>query len=71
MIAEHSDWIFAGVFFDAGKSGLRRKGRTELDKMLKKAAKGKIDYIITKSIEGIKRYCGNIKDSKIFKRKGY
>jgi site-specific DNA recombinase len=26
MITEHQNWIFVGVFFDAGKSGLRRKG---------------------------------------------
>jgi len=55
MISEHSDWIFAGIFYDAGKSGLRRTGRTGLDKMLKKAAKGKIDYIITKSISRVSR----------------
>ncbi|HEY0222652.1 MAG TPA: recombinase family protein [Lactovum miscens] len=55
MISEHPDWIFAGVFYDAGKSGLRRTGRAGLDKMLKKAAKGKIDYIITKSISRVSR----------------
>lgn len=55
MITEHPDWIFAGVFYDAGKSGLRRSGRTGLDKMLKTAAKGKIDYIITKSISRVSR----------------
>lgn len=55
MITDHPNWIFAGVFYDAGKSGLRRKGRTGLDKMLKKAAKGKIDYIITKSISRVSR----------------
>ncbi len=55
MITEHPDWIFAGVFYDAGKSGLRRSGRTGLDKMLKIAAKGKIDYIITKSISRVSR----------------
>lgn len=54
-ITEHPDWIFAGVFYDAGKSGLRRRGRIGLDKMLKKAAKGKIDYIITKSISRVSR----------------
>ncbi len=55
MITEHLDWIFTGVFYDAGKSGLRRSGRTGLDKMLKKVAKGKIDYIITKSISRVSR----------------
>ncbi len=54
MIRSHPNWIFAGVFFDV-ESGLRRSGRTGLDKMLKKAAKGKIDYIITKSISRVSR----------------
>ena len=54
MIRSHPDWIFAGVFFDV-ESGLRRSGRTGLDKMLKKAAKGKIDCIITKSISRVSR----------------
>ena len=53
MITENPDWIYAGIFYDVGKSGLRRSGRTGLDKMLKKAEKGKIDYIITKSISRI------------------
>lgn len=42
------------MFFDV-ESGLRRSGRTGLDKMLRKAAKGKIDYIITKSISRVSR----------------
>ncbi len=54
MIRNHADWIYAGVFYDI-ESGLRRSGRTGLDKMLKKAAKGKIDYIITKSISRVSR----------------
>ncbi len=54
MIKNNKDWRFAGVFYDV-ESGLRQKGRTELDKMLKKAEKGKIDYIITKSISRISR----------------
>ena len=54
MIKNNKDWRFAGVFYDV-ESGLRRKGRTDLDKMLKKAEKGKIDYIIAKSISRISR----------------
>ena len=54
MIRSHPDWIFAGVFYDV-ESGLRRSGRTGLDKMFRKAAKGKIDYIITKSISRVSR----------------
>lgn len=54
MIRSHPNWIFAGVFHDF-ESGLRRNGRGGLDKMLRKAAKGKIDYIITKSISKVSR----------------
>lgn len=54
MIRSHPNWLFVGVFYDV-ESGLRRNGRTGLDKMLKKTAKGKIDYIITKSISRVSR----------------
>ncbi|KJR44915.1 Recombinase [Desulfosporosinus sp. I2] len=54
MIRSHPNWLYAGVFFDI-ESGLRRSGRTGLDKMLRKAEKGKIDYIITKSISRVSR----------------
>jgi len=54
MIRSNPNWIFAGAFFDV-ESGLRRSGRTGLDKMLRKAAKGKLDYIITKSISRVSR----------------
>lgn len=54
MIRSHPDWIFAGVFYDV-ESGLRRSGRTGLDKMLRKAGEDKIDYIITKSISRVSR----------------
>ena len=54
MIRSHPDWLFAGVFYDI-ESGLRRSGRNGLDKMLRKAAKGKIDYVITKSISRVSR----------------
>ena len=54
MIKSNPNWIFAGVFHDI-ESGLRRSGRTGVDKMLRNAAKGKIDYIITKSISRVSR----------------
>ena len=54
MIKGHPNWLFAGVFYDI-ESGLRRSGRKDLDKLLRKAAKGKIDYIITKSISRVSR----------------
>ena len=40
IIGSNKNWLFAGVFYDI-ESGLRRNGRTELDKMLKKAEKVK------------------------------
>jgi len=54
MIKSHPNWIFAGVFHDI-ESGLRRSGRKGLDKLLKKAANGKVDYIIAKSISRVSR----------------
>ena len=54
MIKGHPNWIFGGVFYDI-ESGLRRSRRKGLDKMLRKAVKGKIDYIITKSISRVSR----------------
>lgn len=54
MIRSHPDWLFVGVYYDI-ESGLRRTGRKSMDKLLKKAAKGKIDYIITKSISRLSR----------------
>lgn len=55
MIQENPDWISAGVFYDVGKSGLRREGRLGLNKMLIKASKGEIDYILVKSISRLSR----------------
>lgn len=61
MIRNYPNWIFAGVFFDV-ESGLRRNVRDGLDKMLRKAAKGKIDYIWTNKVfpesQGIKTVTG-------------
>lgn len=45
---------FAGVFYDY-ESGLRKEKRNGLDAMLKKAYRGEIDYIITKSISRLSR----------------
>jgi len=54
MIKELPNWLFAGVFYHI-ESGLRRSGRKSLDKLLRKAAEGKIDYIITKLISRVSR----------------
>ncbi len=54
MIESCPNWIFAGVFYDIG-SGLRRTGRAGLDALLRKAKRGKVDYILTKSISRFSR----------------
>lgn len=43
------------MFYDVGKSGLRREGRLGLNKMIKNASGGKIDYILVKSISRLSR----------------
>ncbi len=54
MIESCPNWIFAGVFYDIG-SGLRRTGRAGLDALLRTAKRGKVDYILTKSISRVSR----------------
>ena len=49
QISEHPGWVFSGVFWDCGSSGLRKKGRNGLKRMLESATEGKFEYIITKS----------------------
>ena len=54
LIQKNPEWDFAGVFYDY-ESGLRKEKRNGLDVMLKKAYRGEIDYIITKSISRLSR----------------
>lgn len=55
LISENPDWILAGVFYDVGKSGLRKEGRPGLKDILEKASKGQINYILVKSISRLSR----------------
>lgn len=48
IIQSNSQWEYAGVYFDYG-SGLRQKGRSNLENMINKACSGEIDCILTKS----------------------
>ncbi len=54
LIQTNPEWDFAGVFYDY-RSGLRKEKRNGLDSMHKKAYRGEIDYIITKSISRLSR----------------
>ncbi|WP_037373180.1 recombinase family protein [Anaerovorax odorimutans] len=65
VIQSNPQWEYAGVYFDYG-SGLRQKGRSNLEKMINKACAGEIDYILTKSLSRLSR---NILDTLIIIRK--
>ena len=43
------------IFYDYGKSGLRKKGRNEYQRMLASAFNNKFDYILTKSVSRFSR----------------
>ena len=55
MIKKIPNWKLVGIFCDYGKSGLSKKNRAEFNKMIKKALKGEIDLIITKSVSRFSR----------------
>ena len=55
MIKKIPNWKLVGIFCDYGKSGLSKKSRAEFNKMIKKALRGKIDLIITKSVSRFSR----------------
>ena len=49
-IKMHSNWKFAGVFYDFGISGTKADARDGLQALLYECRIGRIDYILTKSI---------------------
>jgi len=65
VIQSNPQWEYAGVYFDYG-SGLRQKGRSNLQDMINKACTGEIDYILTKSLSRLSR---NVLDTLIIIRK--
>ena len=60
LIRSHKDWEFAGLYFDEGISGTKMAKRDGLLALLDDCEKGKIDYIIVKSIS---RFSRNTVDS--------
>jgi hypothetical protein len=56
MIKSRPDWIFAGVYYDI-ESGLRLSGRKSLDKLLRRAEKGKVLWRCATRIEKGKDAC--------------
>lgn len=54
-IKMHSNWEFAGVFYDFGISGTKADARDGLQALLYECRIGRIDYILTKSISRFSR----------------
>ena len=55
LIQKNPDWEYAGVYADYGISGTRIKKRQEFQRMMEEAEAGKIDIILTKSIQRFAR----------------
>lgn len=55
MIASNKAWEFAGLYADEGISGTRADKRPQFKKMIDDCLKGKINYIITKSVSRFAR----------------
>ena len=56
------------MYYDVGRSGLRKNGRTSYKKMIEDGLEGKFDYIITKSVSRFKlKHCSKIKKYDIFR----
>jgi site-specific DNA recombinase len=55
LIQSKPEWCLAGIYADEGISGTRADKRKEFQRMIHDAYKGKIDYIITKSVSRFAR----------------
>lgn len=55
MINSNKEWEFAGLYADEGISGTKADKRPQFKKMIDDCHKGKIDYIITKSVSRFAR----------------
>lgn len=55
MIRSKAGWNFIGIYADYGKSGTKKKGRTDFMRMLEDCEAGEIDIICTKSISRFAR----------------
>lgn len=55
MIMEKPEWCLVDIYADEGISGTKAVNRHEFQRMMKDCKKGKIDYIITKSVSRFAR----------------
>lgn len=71
MINSNKEWEFAGMYADEGISGTKADKRPQFKKMIDDCHKGKIDYIITKSVSRFARNTVEcLKYVRILKAKG-
>lgn len=71
MINANKEWEFAGLYADEGISGTKADKRPQFKKMIDDCYKGKIDYIITKSVSRFARNTVEcLKYVRILKAKG-
>ncbi len=54
-IQKNPEWEYAGVYADSGISGTGTKNRTEFNRMIADCEAGKIDIVLTKSIQRFAR----------------
>lgn len=55
FILMHSDWEYAGIYYDAGITGTKAEIREGLQNLLTACRIGKVDYILVKSISRLSR----------------
>ena len=58
LIQSCPDWKLAGIYGDYAKTGTQIAGRHAFQQMLRDAARGKMDYILTKSVSRFVRNNG-------------
>ena len=51
----HSDWEYAGVFYDFGITGTKADVRDGLQALIYECRIGRIDYVLTKSVSRFSR----------------
>ncbi len=65
-IAKNPNWTFAGIYADEGITGTATVKRKDFLRLMKDCEKGKVDFILTKSVS---RFARNTVDSLVWTRK--
>ena len=65
-IAKNPNWTFAGIYADEGITGTATTKRKDFLRLMRDCEKGKVDYILTKSVS---RFARNTVDSLTWTRK--